>query len=105
MDFDGVVSAYTKGESQKAIARRFDISPQAVRRIFVSNGCMPSGYTDEINRLYNHGYSVSDIASRFGITDKAVMSHLPYIRGSYLTDLKDKTANARRIIRFRNKSV
>ena len=101
MTTEEIISCFHHTESIKETARIADLSVQKVRRILITAGEWTSTRTDEINRLMELGKTVTEVASMLGITENAVMGHLPYSKGEY--NSANPTKNAFAIRRHRKR--
>lgn len=103
MDRNRIIMLYRGTVSIKAVSRVVGISHQTVRRVLVEAGEYKSARSEEIGRLLDSGLSHKQIADQLGIGLNAVISYAPYTKGSYL--MGDKTVNARRIAKTREKKM
>lgn len=101
MNQDEIITCYHHTESIKEAACIADLSVQKVRRILITAGEWTSPRTDEINRLKESGKTVTEIAVLLGITENAVIGHLPYSKGEYKS--AEPTRNAVAIRRHRER--
>lgn len=89
-----IISNYHHTESVLETSRVTGLSVQKVRRILITAGEWTSPRTDEINRLMESGKTVTEVASMLGITENAVIGHLPYSKGEYNSASPTKNAIA-----------
>lgn len=108
---------YNQYKSIKSTAMKLDMSEQKVRKLLITAGVeLESPLTTRIIDMYKSGKTVDDIAKIEKISRKAVIAHLPYIKGplqkwtdeerSAAKDGKSvpgRTKNAVRIEKFRLK--
>ena len=74
-----VVELYKISRNLTHVAKVCKISDKKVRKILLSNGIVPySSTTNIINRMYNDGMSINEIALRLRVSRSTVVSHLPY---------------------------
>lgn len=103
MDIREIIKAYEETGSMKETAKICKVNWQKVRKILITEGLYENDLSKEINNLFTSGWEVSAIASKFGITDKAVNNYLPYAKGVYNID--NMSVNALRIRKHRNKKA
>ena len=77
------------------------LSTAKIRKILITGGCWSTERSREVAELYEKYQSISRVASELGVTDALVTMYLPYGKSVY--DLEDKSGNARRIERWREK--
>lgn len=78
-----------------------DLSTAKIRKILITGGCFSTKRSREVARLYEKLGSISFVAEELGLTTELVTMYLPYRKVVY--DLEDKSGNAKRIERWRNK--
>lgn len=78
-----IINMYNAAGTIKAVSRLADLSEQTIRKVLATQGEYPSELCAELNAMYKNGVPVEKIAKRTGKSRKAVMSHLPYVRGRY----------------------
>ena len=91
-----------QGLKPAAIAGRLGISPQKVKRILITAGMYSTPRTEKIAAMQETGMTVEEIAEELGISEAAVQSNLPYIKGQYGAEYP--TVNALRIRKSRSKN-
>ncbi len=77
------------------------MSTTKIRKILITGGMWSTERSREVMRLYEKTGSVGRVAEELGLSAGAVITYLPYRKGVY--DLEEKSGNARRIERFREK--
>ena len=77
------------------------LSTAKIRKILITGGCWNTERSREVQELYQLYGSISRVAEELGVTDALVTMYLPYGKSVY--DLEDKSGNARRIERWREK--
>lgn len=78
-----------------------DLSTAKIRKILITGGCFSTKRSREVARLYEKLGSISLVAKELGLTTELVTMYLPYKKVVY--DLEEKSGNARRVERWRNK--
>lgn len=78
-----IVEFYLKNGSMKHTAIMFEISTQLVRRYLINAGVYSTPQIKAANELYSSGSTVEQIADSLCISRKAVISMLPYRKGTY----------------------
>lgn len=96
-----IIDTYAKTDSLKETAKICGVNWQKVRKILITAGKYENEESRTIAELYKSGLSVDEIASRLGLTAKAVNSYLPYTKGEYKSD--SPTDNAIAIRKHREK--
>lgn len=97
-----IIETYNKTDSLKETAALCGVNWQKVRKILITAGKYENDESRTIAELYKSGLAVDEIASRLGLTAKAVNSYLPYTKGQYNSDSPSENAIA--IRRYREKS-
>ena len=77
------------------------LSTAKIRKILITGGCWTTERSREVERLYEEYGSVARVAKELGLSETLVKTYLPYKKVVY--DLDDKTGNARRVERWREK--
>lgn len=90
-------------EFRKQLRCSYDIklSTAKIRKILITGGCWSTERSREIQKKYSELKSVSLVAESLGLSAALVVMNLPYEKVVY--DLEDKSGNAKRIERWRNK--
>ena len=96
-----IVEYYMKCGSLKETASAFEIGWQKVRKILITEGAYTSEIAEKVQKLYNSGVSISEIAEKLKISKSTVNSYLSYTKAVY--NKVDATENATRIRRWRAK--
>lgn len=91
------LSAFQKELEEQGIS----LSTAKIRKILITGGCWSTERSREVQELYEKYQSISRVASELEVTDALVTMYLPY--GKTVYDLEDKSGNARRIERWREK--
>lgn len=79
----------------------YDISTAKIRKILITGNCWSTERSREVAELYQRYGSVKRVAAELGVSCALVTMYLPYDKTVY--DLEDKTGNARRVARWREK--
>lgn len=87
-----ILESYEITKNMSDTAYIFDVSPQTVKRILISNGIFPSNRAQQIANLNDLGMNISDINEFIKISKDTVRSNLPYTKGGYATGQKSKNA-------------
>lgn len=77
------------------------LSTAKIRKILITGGCWTTERSREVADLYKKYGSISRVAKELGLSETLVKTYLPYNKVVY--DLDDKTGNARRVERWREK--
>ena len=77
------------------------LSTAKIRKILITGGCWTTERSREVERLYEEYGSVARVAKELGMSETLVKTYLPYSKVVY--DLEDKTGNAKRVERWREK--
>ena len=77
------------------------LSTAKIRKILITGGCWTTERSREVADLYKKYGSISRVAKELGLSETLVKTYLPY--GKVVYDLDDKTGNARRVERWREK--
>lgn len=77
------------------------LSTAKIRKILITGGCWTTERSREVGELYEKYGSVARVAKELGLSETLVKTYLPYKKVVY--DLDDKTGNARRVERWREK--
>jgi hypothetical protein len=90
---------------RKQLKSNYDIelSTAKIRKILITGGRWSTERSREIQKKYAELKSIPLVAERLGLSTALVVMNLPYEKVVY--DLEDKSGNARRIERWRNKST
>lgn len=99
--YTAVLRLWKQKISQREIARRLNISQQKVRKILITAGAID---TTEA-KLYQDGMTVEQISKEIGKSEKAVLSMLPYIKGTYNAEYPTIRALRTRKSREKSKEV
>ena len=91
------LSAFQKELDEQGIS----LSTAKIRKILITGGCWSTERSREVAELYEKYQSVSRVAEELGVTDALVTMYLPYEKVVY--DLDEKSRNARRVARWREK--
>ncbi len=89
---------------RKQLKGNYDIelSTAKIRKILITGGRWSTERSREIQKKYSELKSAPLVAESLGLSAALVVMNLPYEKVVY--DLEDKSGNARRIERLRNKS-
>ena len=90
---------------RKQLKGNYDIelSTAKIRKILITGGRWSTERSREIQKKYSELKSVPLVAERLGLSTALVVMNLPYEKVVY--DLDDKSGNAKRIERWRNKVI
>ncbi len=77
------------------------LSTAKIRKILITGGRWTTERSREVAELYERYGSVSRVAEELGLSPGLVTTYLPYQRTVY--DLEEKSGNARRIDRWRER--
>lgn len=94
-----ILQSYQITQNMSETARNLKLSEQTVKRVLITNGIYPSERAKEVARLRLTGMTVPEISEYLKITEKIVLSNLPYTKGSYATG--PKSENAEKIAKCR----
>ena len=83
-------------------AHGIELSTAKIRKILITGGCWTTVRSREVADLYEKYGSVKRVAEELGTSEALVKMYLPYEKTVY--DLEEKSANAKRIQRFREKA-
>lgn len=78
-----------------------DLSTAKIRKILITGGRWSTERSREIQKKFSELKSVSLVAESLGLSAALVVMNLPYKKVVY--DLEDKSGNAKRVERWRNK--
>ena len=78
------------------------LSTAKIRKILITGGLWTTERSREVEEMYARYGSVSRVAEELGLSVALVTTYLPYRRTVY--DLEEKSGNARRIDRWRERS-
>lgn len=79
----------------------YNMSTAKIRKILITGGCWTTERSREVGELYEKYKSVAKVAKEIGTSEALVKMYLPYEKVVY--DLEDKSGNAKRIDRWREK--
>lgn len=79
----------------------YNLSTAKIRKILITGGCWSTERSREVATLYEKYESVKKVAAELQVTPALVTMYLPYEKVVY--DLDDKSGNAKRIDRYREK--
>ena len=98
-----VIRLYADGQSMKAIARRYGVAPQTVKRVLITFGIEIRGSEkyQELKHLLDIGLSDDQIAAALNIKPASVAACKPYSKGAYR--FADASQNALTIRKSREK--
>ena len=77
------------------------LSTAKIRKILITGGCWTTERSREVADLYEKYGSVARVAKELGLSETLVKTYLPY--GKVVYDLEDKSGNAKRVERWREK--
>lgn len=77
------------------------LSTAKIRKILITGGCWTTERSREVGELYEKYGSISRVAKELGLSETLVKTYLPYNKVVY--DLEDKSGNAKRVERWREK--
>ena len=77
------------------------LSTAKIRKILITGGRWTTERSREVADLYEKYGSVARVAKELGLSETLVKTYLPYSKVVY--DLEDKTGNAKRVERWREK--
>ena len=87
---------------QKELAEQgLDLSTAKIRKILITGGLWSTERSREVAALYEKYKDVKKVAAELGLTPAMISMYLPYEKVVY--DLEEKTGNAKRIQRWREK--
>jgi len=88
---------------QKELEKGYDIkiSTAKIRKILITGGCWTTERSREVAELFAKYRSVSKVAKELGLSETLVKTYLPYAKVVY--DLENKSGNAKRVERSREK--
>lgn len=95
-----VLYTYNQLKTLNATAKALGVSLVTVRRTLITRGQFVSERSKQVHRLVMMGLTTAQIAQKLNVTEKAVTSHMPYIKGSNILT-KTKSRNAEAIARHR----
>lgn len=78
-----------------------DLSTAKIRKILITGGCWSTERSREVARMYKKHGSISLVAKELGLTTELVTMYLPYKKVVY--DMEEKSGNAKRIERWRER--
>ncbi len=78
-----------------------DLSTGKIRKILITGGLWTTERSREVAKLFEQYGNISQVAKALGVTEALVAMYLPYERTVY--DLEDKTGNAKRIERYKER--
>lgn len=101
---DAVSEAYLDKNSDgylsiTATGREFDITLLKARKLLITSGAFSSETSNQVNRLFKSGKSISEIQQIMKLSRASVYSYLPYSRVIY--NAREVSVNADRIKRYR----
>ena len=79
----------------------YNLSTTKIRKILITGDCWTTERSREVGELYEKYKSVAKVAKEIGTSEALVKMYLPYEKVVY--DLEDKSGNAKRIDRWREK--
>ena len=79
------------------------LSTAKIRKILITGGLWTTERSREVAVLFNEFNSVDKVAAELGVTPELVTMYLPYKKVVY--DLDEKSGNAKRAARWREKNV
>lgn len=79
----------------------YNLSTTKIRKILITGGCWTTERSREVAELYEKYGTVAKVAKELGVSEALVKMYLPYEKVVY--DLEDKSGNAKRIDRWREK--
>lgn len=79
----------------------YNLSTAKIRKILITGGCWTTERSREVADLYAKYKSVAKVAMELGLSETLVKTYLPYNKVVY--DLDDKSGNAKRVERWREK--
>lgn len=92
------------GAFQKRLAERgIDLSTAKIWKILITGDCWTTETSRVIREQYEKLGSVKEVEEKLSVTEALVKMYLPYERTVY--DLEEKSGNAKRIQRWREKQV
>lgn len=100
----GKIALHTSLNSfQKELEEGYGIklSTSKIRKILITGGCWTTERSREVAELYDKYKSVARVAKELGLSETLVKTYLPYNKVVY--DLEDKSGNAKRVERSREK--
>ena len=77
------------------------LSTAKIRKILITGGCWTTERSREVAELYEKYGSVARVAKELELSETLVKTYLPY--GKVVYDLEEKSGNARRVERWREK--
>ena len=89
-----ILAEYNKRKSIRATSRELKISEGVVRKVLVGYGVIDTKLTRQIAELKAVGLPDEDIAKMLKISKSCVNCNTPYSKGTYLTAIKSKNAEA-----------
>lgn len=92
---------YNKGNSIRAVAKQFEISPMKVRKIIITGGVYSTELSSSIEDLYKSGKTPAEIADLLHMTVANVNSYLPYEKIIY--NMEERSVGADRQVRYRER--
>lgn len=97
-----IAREYSECKSVREVARRYQISEQAVKKMLISRGIYPSAKSKQLAEMLEAGEGYEKIMEKHNISRKALSMFLPYSRGPYA--IGEKSLNAKRIKAWREKT-
>ena len=95
-----ILDEYGLLKNIRPVAKKLEISQTVVRKTLITHGIIHGERTKEVQRHLLRGMTIGEIARLMKISEEAVVSHMPYTRGSYV--LGGKTKNALEIKAWRD---
>ena len=77
------------------------LSTAKIRKILITGGCWTTERSREVGELYEKYGSIARVAEELQLSETLLKTYLPYNKVVY--DLEDKSGNARRVERWREK--
>lgn len=87
----------------RIVAREFDMTPLKVRKILITAGVYQTELSEDVNRLYAEGKSISDIQIILGLSRSSVHGYLPYSKTIY--KMEELSVEAERIRLYRERKA
>ena len=93
------LAAFQKTLKEKGI----ELSTAKIRKILITGGVYTTERSREVAELFERYKSVKLVAAELGLSTALISMYLPY--GKTVYDLEEKSGNARRVARWREKKA
>lgn len=100
-DMERIAEVYSKYNTLSQTANYLGISVAKVRKVLITLGLYETEMSKKINRLYDAGKTIDEIALEVGCSTKCVNGYLPYSKCLYGSSSPTQNALKLRIHRNR----